>query len=194
MPPKAAGRSDIFQTAHSWPTKAILEFIPYDWTIWDSACGEGRMAETMKDEGYNVIGTDIMNGFDFLAPMATCEFGYDCIITNGPYSAKDKWLKACYETGKPFALMLPVTALGEQERFKMYKDHGIQVLLLPERVTFITPNGTVGGSWFCVAWFCHGLDLPSDIHCSDIIVPDEEKAPIEQERCQKTEDMFEGDG
>lgn len=191
MPPKAAGRSDIFQTAHSWPVKAVLEFIPHDWTIWEPACGAGRMVETMEEEGHTVIASDILGGFDFLAPMSTCQFGYDCIATNPPYSQKDQWLEVCYETGKPFALLLPVTALGEQGRFRLYKEHGIQIILLPERVTFVTPNGTVGGSWFCCAWFCYGLDLPRQITCSDIVVPENEKDGEVPARCENTADMFE---
>ena len=192
MPPKASGRSDIFQTP-SWPVEAILEYIPLNWTIWEPACGEGQIVNTMQKKGFNTIGTDILRGFDFLAPMATCEFGYNCIITNPPYSTKTQWLDICYETGKPFALLLPITALGEQARFKLYKKYGLNILLLPERVHFGTPSGEGSGSWFATAWFCHGIDLPSDIHCSDIVVPEKEKEPVEQERCQKTDDMF-GDG
>jgi len=189
MPPKAAGRSDIFQTP-SWPVEAILEYIPKDWLIWEPACGEGLMVETMKNQGYDVIGTDIMNGFDFLSPMATKRIDYDCIITNPPYSTKDQWLEVCFLTGLPFALLLPVTAIGEQKRFKLYKEHGIQILLLPERVHFVTPSGEGSGSWFSTAWFCRGLDLPSQIHCSDVVVPEKEKEPAEEQRCSDTEDMF----
>ena len=36
---------------------------------------------------------------------------YDGVITNPPYSLKDKFIEHCYELDKPFALLLPVTAI-----------------------------------------------------------------------------------
>ena len=34
---------------------------------------------------------------------------FDCIITNPPFSLKQEFLQRCYELGKPFALLLPLT-------------------------------------------------------------------------------------
>jgi len=142
--------------------KALLPFIPKNWRIWESACGTGNIVKTLEEEGFDVIGTDILHGFDFLSPLAaTPEF--DCVLTNPPYSVKDDWLDRCYALEKPFALLMPITALGEQYRFKLYKKHGIQLVLLPERVNFETPSGEGSGAWFYCAWFCHGLTLPSQI-------------------------------
>jgi len=161
MPPKAAGRSDIFQTPPSSITP-LLQFIPQHWKIWESAAGGGNIVETLKTSGYDVFGTDILNGFDFLSTLSPAP-DFDCIITNPPYSIKDKWLQRCYDLGKPFALLMPITALGEQGRVGMYKKHGIQLVMLPERTDFETPSGEGSGAWFYCAWFCHGLDLPSQI-------------------------------
>jgi len=162
MPPKSAGRSDIFQTPPHG-VRYITPFIPKHWVIWENACGEGQIVQTLKEDGYQVVGTDIMHGFDFLSPLCTPGIEFDCILTNPPYSVKDDWLERCFDIGKPFALLLPITALGEQTRVAMYKKHGIQVVLPPERINFGTPSGEGSGSWFYAAWFCHGLDLPSQI-------------------------------
>lgn len=162
MPPKATGRNDHFQT----PDWAIDALVPHllsqgNPKIWESAQGAGNIVSRLKHHDFDVIGTDIMHGFDFLSPlMPTPDF--DISVTNPPYSIKDKWLARCYEIGKPFALLMPITALGEQERFKMYREHGIQVLLLPERVNFETPSGEGKGAWFYCAWFCWKI-LPEQI-------------------------------
>lgn len=165
MPPKKSGSSDIFGT----PIEEIhrmIPFLPKEWKIWENASGDGRIVKELRASGYQVIGTDIMDGFDFLSPLvATPEF--DCIFTNPPYSVKDKWLERCYELGKPFALLMPITALGEQKRVKMYKEHGIQVALPPGRINFDTPSGQGTGAWFYAAWFCYRLNLPKDIFCLD---------------------------
>ena len=163
MPPKAAGRSNHFWT----PPEAVRYITPHirkEWRVWECAdANEGNIVQTLREDGYDVVGTDILNGFDFLSPlMPTPEF--DCIVTNPPYSIKDEWLQRCYDLGKPFALLLPITALGEQERVKMYKQNGIQLLLPPSRINFGTPSGEGSGSWFYAAWFCHGLNFPKEIN------------------------------
>ncbi len=162
MPPKGAGRSDIFQTERG-AVGIVLPYIPRSWTIWESACGQRQIVRDIEDDGRKVVGTDIADGFDFMSPLASAQFQFDCIITNPPYSIKDAWLQRCFDIGKPFALLLPITALGEQGRVAMYRKNGIQLILPPGRIQFTTPNGKEGGSWFYAAWFCHGLDLPSQI-------------------------------
>lgn len=156
------GRPVNFQTSAE-DVAPLFPHIPLNRTIWEPACGEGQIVRAFEDAGYSVKGTDVLQGFDFLAPLATTDFGFDCIVTNPPYSKKDDWLERCFETGKPFALLLPNYALGGQRRCALYQKHGIELLVLPWRPTFTTPNGTVGGSWFPVSWFCHGLGLPKQI-------------------------------
>lgn len=161
MPPKAAGRSDIFQTPpHA--VRMLSGFIPKEWKIWEPACGEGQIVNTLREEGRRVIDTDIQTGFDFLSSLRPRP-EYDMLVTNPPYTTKDKWLARCYELGKPFALLLPITALGEQKRVAMFKKNGIQLIMPPERIMFRSPNGTEDGTWFYSAWFCHGLNLPHQI-------------------------------
>lgn len=163
MPPKTAGRSNIFQTFDSeLAIGCIAPYVPKKWRIWENACGEGRLVAEWQRRGYHVTGTDIMGGFDFLDPLCPVP-ECDILCTNPPYKTKDAWLQRCYDIGKPFALLMPITAMGEQERVKMYRENGIQLVMPPRRIEFITPNGTIGGSWFYAAWFCHGLDLPAQI-------------------------------
>lgn len=167
MPPKAAGRSNHFQTP-DWAVDILARYIikmgrPQ---IWECAEGSGNIVNRLKHHKFDVIGTDIMHGFDFLSPLMPPP-DFDVIITNPPYSIKDKWLQRCFDIGKPFALLMPITALGEQERFKMYKKYGIQLIMLPQRVDFETPSGEGSGAWFYCAWFCHGLPLDEQITFPD---------------------------
>lgn len=162
MPPKSAVSSDMFKTPPS-AVRYASQFIPKSWKIW--ACADpqdSQIVQTLKKDGYEVEGTDVLEGFDFLStlmPIPEC----DCIFTNPPYSLKDQWLERCYELGKPFALLLPLTALGEQARVKMFRENGIQLIIPPERINYGTPSGGGAGSWFFSAWFCKGLHLPDQI-------------------------------
>jgi hypothetical protein len=81
------------------------------------------------------------------------------IITNPPYSLKNKWLEKCYEYNKPFALLLPLTALESAERGKLFRKRGISVIILDRRVNFSKTNNNV---WFNTSWFCWNLDKLSN--------------------------------
>lgn len=166
MPQMAAGRPDNFQTKDPHiALPPILQHVPKNKKIWCNASGEGRMVDYMREQGYQVTNNDLIHGFDFLSSFAEIP-DYDVIIENPPYSIKDKWLQKCFDLGKPFALLLPAAAIGEQKRVAMYKKYGIQIMLPAARTDFITPNGTEGGGWFYAAWFCWKL-LPEQINFAD---------------------------
>jgi hypothetical protein len=147
------GHSDEFGTPK--PAFDIIKpYIPKDQVIWESAYGKGSLAKIMTDEGYKVVSsTDFFND--------NPEF--DIIITNPPYSCKEEWLERCYSLGKPFALLMPLTALEGKARGKLYKQYGIQLLIPNKRINFITPSGKGSGSWFATAWFVWKLNLPRDL-------------------------------
>lgn len=145
--------SDLFQTdpAALFP---LLPFIPPIWRIWESAAGKGQLMRWLNEfEGRTCYGSDIIYGHDFLTQ--DLGYQYDCIVTNPPYSIKTRWIKRCYELGKPFALLLPYTAMegrDKEPRQQLYMRYGVDLLFLKNRVKFTTPNGKKGGSWFPAMW------------------------------------------
>lgn len=163
------GHPDNFQTPAS-ALDPLWEHIPDmsargdAYTVWEPACGKGNLVKAIRGRGLNCITTDIERGQDFLTwdPSAWNE-RWDAIITNPPYSIKDAWLARCYELGKPFALLLPLTALEGQKRQALYRRHGLQVILMPKRVNFQTPNDRGSSAWFATGWFCGFMGLPSDL-------------------------------
>lgn len=158
---QSGGRPDNFQT----PKVALNVLLPYlkkEWRIWECAWGKGNLYKFLKEEGYNVVGNDIE--VDFLTNYKDC----DCIVTNPPYSIKDKFLARCYELNKSFALLLPLTALEGKRRGELYRKHGIQLIIPNKRINFETPSGKGGGAWFQTAWFCYGLNLPKDLLFVDL--------------------------
>lgn len=160
--PKNQGvkHSDHFQT----PPEAILPLLPFltkDLIVWEPACGKGNLVRAFKSHGYDCFGTDLLTGHDFLTMDAPRP--YDVIVTNPPFTVKDGVIARCYEIGKPWALLLPLTALEGQFRQYLYRKHGVQVLVMPKRVNFETPNDAGSSSWFPTMWVTHGLRLPSDL-------------------------------
>ena len=130
------------------PEYALYPLLPYlnkKLVIWENAWGTGVLAKHLISMGFKVNGT---NG--------------DIIITNPPYSKKEEFLRKGYESGKPFAYLLPLTALEGIKRGELYRKYGIQLIIPNRRIDFIMPNKQ-GNSWFQVAWFCYGLNLPKDL-------------------------------
>ena len=123
-PPLKQGMSNDFQT----PPEALIPLIPYlkkEWTIWECAEGKGNLTKSLAEHGFKVYGTDILTGTDFLTSGSAMA---DCIITNPPFSIKQKFLQRCYELRKPFALLLPLTTFETKKRQYLFKKYGLEVM------------------------------------------------------------------
>lgn len=165
-PPLVQGNSNDFQT----PPEALAPLIPYlkkEWTIWECACGRGNIVKTLKDNGLTVIASDLFVDFgneplrNFLNDTPSKPF--DCIITNPPYSIKQKFLERAYSLGKPFAFLLPLTTFETEKRQALFKQHGLEVIFFDKRINFETPSGKGSGSWFATAWFTFGLNIGKEL-------------------------------
>lgn len=167
---------DKFQT----PDRALdylCPFIPKNMTVWEPACGKGNLVRGLYKRRYNAFGSDIeRQAYDIeveIGDFLTQETArpYDLLVTNPPFSIKTQFLQRCYDIGKPFALLLPLTVFDSTKRRKSMREHGVQMIVPDERFNFETPNHDenmaegkkTGGAWFMTAWFCRGLNLPSQI-------------------------------
>ena len=152
QPPMKQGSPDDFQTPHI-ALKPLIPFLNKDWTIWECANGKGNLSTELISKGFEVIATDIkVCNFDFLTNKPA---QFDCIVTNPPYSIKEKFLERCYQLGQPFALLLPLTALESEKRHKLFRKYGIQLIIPNKRINFITPSGNGGGKLvrYCLVLF-----------------------------------------
>lgn len=133
----------------------ILKYLDKDKIYWECTdFGESNITKILKENGYKVIGTNKQE-LDFLKDKPNFEF--DVIITNPPYSLKDNFIKKCYEYNKPFLLLLlllPITALEGKVRNKLYKEKGIEIIVLNKRINFMKSKKNV---YFNTSWFCNGI-------------------------------------
>lgn len=138
------GHTDEIYTP-AYALNPILPYLNKDKVIWENAWGTGVLANHLIKKGFKV---NSKKG--------------DIIITNPPYSKKEEFLKKGYESGKPFAYLLPLTALEGIKRGELYNRYGIQLIIPNRRINFIMPNKQ-GGAWFQTAWFCYKMNLPKDL-------------------------------
>lgn len=120
--------------------------------IWEPCdYGDSKITKILKENGHEVISTDIIHGFNFLTDTPT--FDFEMVITNPPYSLKDNFLEKCYSYGKPFSLLLPLTALEGKWRGEMFSEMGISVIVLDKRINFTSKKNV----WFNTSWFCWNI-------------------------------------
>lgn len=141
----------------------IIEYLPKDKIIWCPFDIDKWSAFSirLKEGGYKVISSHIDNGQDF--------FNYepeqwDIIVSNPPFSLKDKILERLYSFNKPFAILLPLNSLQGKQRYKYFKQ-GIQILSFDARICYHDKehmDNVVNGSPFATAYFCRNL-LPKDL-------------------------------
>lgn len=137
----------------------LIKYIPKDAIVWECAekiNHDGNITKELKNAGIKVITTSIHTGTDFLK----CEIpsGITHIITNPPFGLKNEFLKRCYEIGLPFALLLPIEALGTKKRFDLLKQ-GIEIMVFDKRVKYENAKDSPA---FSSCWFCRNI-LPKQI-------------------------------
>lgn len=151
--------SDACQT----PAYAIDPLLPYlqeGWNIWEPAAGEGYLEGALYDSGFSVAPGDLITGQNFFDYEPE---RWDCLVTNPPFSTHSKWLKRCYQLGKPFALLMKVDILGNKGEQEMFDQFGIEVIFVSPRINFKMPRLGWGdgdhksSATFATAWFTWGL-------------------------------------
>ena len=163
-PPKGL---DFFPTA-PWSTRAFVQYVlpllapePIR-SVWDPACGEGHMAEVLRETIPAAHASDVFDygrGYrvsDFLAPDASAPT-VDAIVTNPPFNAAVDFALRALDLAPIVALLCRVTWLEGAGRYeRLFKLRPVTVFApYVERVPMHRgrwePNGTTATAY---AWFC----------------------------------------
>ena len=149
----------------------LLEKITLPINVWECACGEGHLAERLKQYGYNTYASDLIDrgyglgGINFLQEMTLpVPIGQEsCILTNPPYKYATEFAEHALELlpmGQPCILLLKTTALEGKKRWERLYSKGYlhEVYQFTERL-LCAKNGDFqtmidgGGSAVSYAWF-----------------------------------------
>jgi hypothetical protein len=160
--PNKIQKRDFFQTP-AYAVELLILFIP-DGTlgIWEPACGIMKISDVLKKHGYAVWSTDLLSGKNFLTDEMEHKQFIQAIITNPPFSIKQKFFEKCIEYNLPFALLLPFDMnLWLCEAFDKYN---CQALVPNRRIDYITPNNAQKSSaQFHSMWLTRYFDLPKQL-------------------------------
>ena len=82
---------DRYETP-AWVTLALIPHLPeFNGKIWEPACGSGKMVAALRQAGFDVVGSDITQGVDFLGQAS--ETGVNAIITDPPYALAQEFIE-----------------------------------------------------------------------------------------------------
>lgn len=145
-------KSDYYPTPPE-ATTALMDFLHLEKNnvIWECACGQNHMVGVMRSMGYEVIGTDILTGTDFLT--ADVPDGVSWVITNPPFSLSEKFIRRCIEIGKPFALLLKSQYWHAKKRLGLFRENPpTYILPLSWRPDFLFKERGSGSPLMDVMW------------------------------------------
>lgn len=112
-------------------TRALLSVEQFDGSIWEPACGDGRIAKVLTQHGHRVVSTDLVSygygesGIDFLAQT---EARAKHIVTNPPYGfgLADRFVRRALEltqwTGGKVAMLLNMHSLCHKQRTNWWRE------------------------------------------------------------------------
>lgn len=152
---------DYFPTP-PWGTRVLCEQLikPNSTdTILEPACGEGAMAETLKEYTANVTASDIFDyGYGDVADYLNTDMpNYDWVITNPPFKlAKEFIHKAMSHSNKGVAMILRIAFLEGIQRYNelFSSTPPTKVGVFSERIPMVKGRlDKSAGSATCYAWF-----------------------------------------
>lgn len=103
-----------------YAVRPLLEYVDPKWTVWEptDTTGKSEIASVLKKRGNRVISTS-QKDFDFLKDSP--DFEFDCVITNPPYTLKDRFIEKCFNYGVRWAMLMPITALEGINRGRLWR-------------------------------------------------------------------------
>ena len=139
----------------------ITKYIPKTKKIWSVRLRMVSVLPDIQAGGWQVERSSIDDGQDFFTYQPE---DFDVIVSNPPYTQKDRVIERLYELEKPFAVLLPLNSLQGVGRYRYFKN-GIQILTFDKRIGFHNAESMEEykkGSSFATAYFCRDI-LPRDL-------------------------------
>lgn len=135
-----------YYATHPSVTMDLLREESFHHTILEPACGGGFISEPLKENGYDVLSSDLIDrgygdgGIDFLT--SKFEIGVYDIVTNPPYTFFIPFLLKSIEIcHNKVAMLLPVTFLSCKQRCKVYENHPPRTVYIYTDRICIAKNG-----------------------------------------------------
>jgi hypothetical protein len=170
----AAG-PDFYPTPE-WGTRALLRHVQFDGPILEPCCGDGAMAEVLKETGQPVTGSDIVDrGYGSVQDFLDIREPHANIVTNPPFNVAESLLEHALSLASQKVCFLLRTAFLESRRrySAFYKTTPpTKVLVFAERLSMYPKGHDVnGGGTTSYAWFVWDKLADSNVTAIEWIAP-----------------------
>ena len=136
---RRAQGEDFFETPRI-AVEALLPFVPSTVkTIWEPTVGLEAISSVLDEHGFSTVVSDKYPKFegcpshDFLTdPFLDCEG----IVLNPPFSFKTEFLQRLIESGKWFAMLVPLSIIETKKRSTMFADNRLSIINLSNRICY----------------------------------------------------------
>jgi len=147
-------KNDIWFT-REYAIEPIVKYIKSGSIIW---CpfdkDDSNFVKVFKAHGFSVINSHIETGqnfFDFEPEK------YDVIVSNPPYSLREKIMERLFALEKPFAMLINMTGLFDsKKRFNLLSTRPFEFLIFDRRIVYKEDKSPP----YLSVYFCSGV-LPS---------------------------------
>ena len=155
---KDAEKHDYYATEPK-AVELLLEQEQFSTCIWEPACGEGHISEVLKENGYSVFSSDLIDrGYG----QGNIDF-FDCvenerdIITNPPYKYAKEFVEHALNIsrdGTKIAMFLKLTFLEGKGRRDLFYNTPPQTVYVSSARLQCGKNGCFDGtSMVAYAWY-----------------------------------------
>ena len=140
-------------------TLKLLEKEKFDGSIWECACGDGAISKVLKDKGYNVYSSDLIdrNYGDETIDFFKTNKNFDNIITNPPFKYSKEFVEHSLKSAnKKVAILNKLSFLEGVKRKPFFLETPLKkVYVFSFRIPYLKNgmHGTKRGSVMAFAWF-----------------------------------------
>ena len=100
---------------------------------------ESNFVKVLKENGFEVSYSHIEDGIDFFNISNLSE--YDAVVSNPPFSKRDKIFERLFDANIPFALIMNMNGLFDSKtRWKLFKENDFEILVPQGRMKFFNEN------------------------------------------------------
>jgi hypothetical protein len=134
----------------------LLNYLPKGATIWcpfDKE--ESKYVQVFTEFGYVVLYSHIDYGQDFFTYEPE-EYNY--IISNPPYSLREKILERLFSLKKPFAMLINDAGLFDsKKRFQLLSENNFEMMIFDGRIDYEKDGIGLSGVPFKSIYLCSGF-------------------------------------
>ena len=140
--------------------KLLLQKENFDHNILEPMCGAGHISETLKEAGYEVLSSDMIDrGYGGIQDIFDINKWDGDIVSNPPYKDALKYIKHCMDiipVGHKVAMFLKLLFLEGKERGQWFKDNPPKVIYVARSRLMCMRGGDFSKNYssaVAYAWF-----------------------------------------